>query len=206
MSRPTPRVYGLVPAAGLSRRMGVQKLGLRLGNQTVLEHVLTRLNDSLLTKVLVVVGPHSSELVSAVPPGIETLVLRETTAEMRETIEMGLQRLTATFAPGPTDGLLLALGDHPSLRTAVVDALVESFLQQPDSIHAPSFQGKRGHPVLFPWSTLDRLAEIPKDRGLNELFRLEAGRICEVAFPFPDILEDLDVPEDFERFQQRDWS
>ena len=56
------RVFALVPAAGFSRRMGRPKLGLPLGERTVLEHVVAALRQGGAEHVLVVVGPHVPEL------------------------------------------------------------------------------------------------------------------------------------------------
>lgn len=201
-----PRFFGLVPAAGLSRRMGVQKLGLRLGNKTVLQHVLSRLMHSNLTGILVVLGPSSASLACEIPDNVETVVLPAPTSEMRETVEKGLARLTEFFDPSPHDGLLLALGDHPSVRTEVVNELIAQFRKDPRGVHVPTFSGKRGHPVLFSWATLLQLQNIPSDRGLNELLRREPESVHEVPIDFADVLEDIDVPQDFERLSHRDWT
>lgn len=47
-------VYGIVPASGLSRRMGRQKLLLSWQNKSLLEHVLRTANNSFLKGILTV--------------------------------------------------------------------------------------------------------------------------------------------------------
>ena len=51
------RTFGLIPAAGKSRRMGRPKLTLPLAARTVLEAVLDTVRQGGVETVLVVVGP-----------------------------------------------------------------------------------------------------------------------------------------------------
>ena len=50
-----PRLFGVVPAAGHSRRMGRPKLLLPLGSSTVIARMLAVLNASAITATIVVV-------------------------------------------------------------------------------------------------------------------------------------------------------
>ena len=54
-------IYGLIPAAGKSSRMGRPKLSLMLGERTVLTHVLDSLREGGVAQTLVVVGPQSGD-------------------------------------------------------------------------------------------------------------------------------------------------
>src|SRR5580704_11488313 len=90
-SVPMSRLFGLIPAAGKSQRMGQPKLTLRLGDATVLERVCRAVQRSGVERVLVGVGPHGDPLVAlAKSVGADVLQLANDTAEMRHTIEHGL--------------------------------------------------------------------------------------------------------------------
>ena len=51
----TGRLFAVIPAAGLSRRMGRPKLQLQLGGRSVLHHLLDRLVDARISDRLVVI-------------------------------------------------------------------------------------------------------------------------------------------------------
>ncbi len=57
-------IFALLPAAGVSSRMGCPKLALPLGGRLVLERVLDALRAAKIDKILVVLGPQSRSLQS----------------------------------------------------------------------------------------------------------------------------------------------
>lgn len=197
-------MIAVVPAAGLSTRMGRPKLALPLGDRTILEHVVTALRASAYQTV-VVVGPHVPELVPlAKAAGAQVCVLTEQTPDMRATVERGLQWIEAHFHPRPTDAWLLAPADHPTLEAAVVHALSDSFRVDPSrSILIPTHSGRRGHPALVAWKHVEGIRALPSDRGINAYFREHAADVREVAVDSDGVLCDLDTPEDYERLRAR---
>jgi molybdenum cofactor cytidylyltransferase len=48
-----------------------------------------------------------------------------------------------------SQGILIALGDQPFLKTKTVNALIRAFIENEGGIVVPSFKGRRGHPVIF---------------------------------------------------------
>lgn len=197
--------YSVTPAAGLSRRMGRPKLQLRLGKRTVLEHVLAALNASRVDHVLVVLGPSARFLAELVEPPAEILMLDADTPDMRATVCAGLRHLEERFHPADDDALLLALGDQPTIRAALIDRLVAEHGRDTTKIRVPSIDGRRGHPTLFPWSLTKEFAELPADQGIDALVRSRPERVAELPTDESAILEDLDTPVDYERLRRRDW-
>jgi molybdenum cofactor cytidylyltransferase len=194
-------IAGLIPAAGHSRRMGRPKLALPLAGRTVLEHVVAALGQAGVEPVLVVLGPHVADLAGpAREAGAVVLVLPEATPDMRATIEHGLAWLQEQYHPAPGDAWLLVPADHPTLEPAVVRRLVEAWRQRPDcSIVVPTWQGRRGHPALIGWSHVAGLGGHPAGEGLNTYLRRHAEQTLEVPVEAPNVVEDLDTPEDYER-------
>jgi molybdenum cofactor cytidylyltransferase len=183
--------------------MGRPKLALPLGDRTVLEHVLAALREAEVDHILVVVGPHVPELVSlADKAGADVLLLTEATADMRATIEHGLRWLEDHRHPREDDAWLLVPADHPALRPAAIRQVVRGREANPGAtIVIPTFQGRRGHPVLLSWSHVARIQAFPKGQGLNAYLRQHPAATLEVAVDSGDILCDLDTPEDYERLR-----
>ncbi len=193
--------FALLPAGGLSVRMGRPKLALPLAGRTVLEHVVAAVRQAGIEHVLVVLGPHVAELRPlAEGAGALVHVLPEATPDMRTTIQHGLRWLEDRFHPPPTDDWLLIPADHPTLQADVVRQLLEARRADPaHSIFIPTFQGKRGHPALIGWQHVAGMRAMPADQGLNTYFRQQTEQTRELAVDTPEVLLDLDTPEDYER-------
>jgi molybdenum cofactor cytidylyltransferase len=198
--------FAVVPAAGKSVRMGRPKLALPLGDRAVLECVVSALRQAGVDHVLVVVGPHVPQLAPlAASAGAHVLQLTEETPEMRATVEEGLRWLEERFRPRPDDGWLLVPADHPTLDPSLVRLLLAERAAHPGkSIVVPSHGGRRGHPTLIDWKHVLAIRTHPRGAGLNLYFRQQAAETLEIPVASPDILCDLDTPEDYERLR-RAW-
>jgi molybdenum cofactor cytidylyltransferase len=195
------RTFGLIPAAGKSRRMGRPKLLLPFGDTTVLERVLLAVHSAGVADVLVVVAPDAGELAArAATAGAHVHTLAEDTPDMRTTCLHGLAWLGEHFHPRDDDGWLLLPADHPTVRPEVVRAILAAADANPDkSIIVPTHAGRRGHPTWLRWSHVTAIRALPPDQGLNAFIRAHAPETLELPWPGDDILRDLDTPEDYRR-------
>lgn len=195
------KTFALVPAGGHSVRMGRPKLALTLGDRTVLEQVVATLRLAGIGTILVVLGPHVASLAAlAEAAGASIYVLPEATADMRATVERGLQWLEERFHPNPDDAWLLTPADHPTLQADVVRHLLAARLAHPErSIFMPTYQGQRGHPTLIAWKHVTGIRQLTAGQGLNVYLRQQAAETWEVPVESAEILMDMDTPEDYER-------
>ena len=194
------RTFGLIPAAGKSRRMGTPKLLLRLGGTTVLEHVVAAVRSAGVDDLLVVVAPGANELAQlATSAGAHVLRLDEDTPDMRATCLHGLAWIEKHCRPSDDDSWLLLPADHPTVRPEVVRAILTAATDK--TIVVPTYQGRRGHPTLLRWKHVAELRALPADSGLNLFIREHAGETLEIDWPSDEILRDLDTPEDYRRLE-----
>lgn len=197
-------IPALVPAAGQSRRMGRPKLILPMADgRTVIETVLAALKLGGADPILLVVPPEDE------PGAVELARLGErsgavviacptATADMKQTVLLGLERLDSN-----PPGILLVPGDSPGITAVLVDRVRQAFFQGPSTVVIPTREGKRGHPVALPRSVYERVAELPADRGINALVRDPATQVREVPIGGPWLSEDLDTPDDYQRWLAR---
>lgn len=196
------RLFALLPAAGLSRRMGTPKLALCLHGRTVLERAIDAVRQGGAEQVLVVLAPHVAFLAEiASAAGAEVLLLDAATSDMRATLERGLERLETLARPGPDDAFLLVPADHPTLDSAVVRNLVQA-LVPPYSIAIPTWEGKRGHPALIGWRHVAGIRAWPPDQGVNAYLRSRADETVLIPWTGEEVLLDLDTPEDWIRLEK----
>ena len=100
------------------------------------------------------------------------------------------------LAAKDADGALFAVCDQPHLTTESILRLLNSFEKSPESIHALSWQGRRGNPVVFPRALYPELLALTGDTGGSAVLRRHPERLRLVEAASPGELEDVDRPED----------
>jgi molybdenum cofactor cytidylyltransferase len=187
--------FAVVPAAGLSARMGRPKLGLPLGESTVLARVVQSLRGGGVDVVLVVAGPHVPELIAiSESAGAQTLHLDSATADMRATVQAGLDWIEEKHHPKSDDLWMLCPGDCPTISNSTVDRLLRTVS---NTIVVPTVDGRRGHPVRFLWGHVAGIAALPAHLGINSF--VQSQPVDEVAVDDAGILVDVDTPADYVR-------
>jgi molybdenum cofactor cytidylyltransferase len=67
----------------------------------------------------------------------------------------------------------------------------------------PSYQGKRGHPVLFGRDFWPQLAALSGDAGARTVLQLNAEAVQIVELDDPGVLQDVDTQQDWQRLSTR---
>ena len=188
-------ICAIVLAAGLSSRMGVQKLLLPFGGKTVISHIIDQLLGSTVGEVHVVVG-HQAERISAELSGRAVSIVNNPnyTSGMLSSVRCGLRNL-----PEKCRAVMVVLGDQPSITTELIDQMLQSFAATEKSILVPLYKGKRGHPILFSSLYLDEILTQYGDVGLRGLLHGHSDDIFELAVSNASVLCDMDCPEDYRR-------
>lgn len=199
------RVYAVIPAAGISERMGRPKLTLPLGAGTVIDRVLEALAVDGVHSRVVVARRDQTDLHRCVTASAARLVVPETDPpDMRASVEAALRFIESEFAPDARDAWMLTPGDCVGVTESVVRELVSIWNTSPDaSVLLPRVGGHRGHPALFRWSLISTLRALPSDVGVNALLDLPALQVIEHPVSEAGVLVDLDTPEDYRRAQQK---
>jgi molybdenum cofactor cytidylyltransferase len=185
----------VVAASGRSTRMGAPKALLDAGGTTFLARILASLREGGASPLLVVVedplGPIAAE---ARRRGGE-VVLNPDPAQG----PISSLRAAMGVLPEEAAAILSCPVDHPLVRGATVRALIREFLRTRPPLLVPTFQGRRGHPVLlgrrlFPELLADELPE-----GARTVVRRYLHEGLHVPVDDPGILADIDTPDDYRR-------
>lgn len=149
--------------------------------------------------MLVVLGHRSEEIAAALDgEGAEVVLNPRYREGMLTSIQAGV-----AAAPAETEWLLIALGDQPSLRTALVDHLIGVAREVGGGLVVPSYGRRRGHPLLIHAGFRDEIAALDPDVGLRELMLRHADAIRYVPAPDESVLADMDTPEEYARELKR---
>jgi molybdenum cofactor cytidylyltransferase len=109
-----------------------------------------------------------------------------------------VQRGLAAASPA-AEWFLIALADQPGIPAAVVSELLAAAEAAGAAIYLPTFEGRRGHPVLVHRSFQEAVAGLPAEGGLRQLWRECPGAVRHVPVDSPLILQDMDTPADYAR-------
>ena len=193
------RVSGIILAAGRSQRMGRPKALLPIFGTTFLEHIVHQVRASRLVEVKIVLG-HRPEAILDRLPHLEPLTVIN--SRYREGQLSSLQTGIRALDPGTCDGLMMFLVDHPLVHSTLIDGLLDSFNQGGHPIVIPSFQRRRGHPVLFARELFPELLAASPDEGAVAVVRQHRRQIHHLEWNSDEILIDVDTPEAYQRWIQ----
>jgi len=191
-------ISAIVLAAGTSSRMGSPKPLLMVGGRTLLEHVLETVRDAHVDDIVVVLGHEASRVRSQVSfDGARSVVNPAYADGMSSSIRAGVQAADAR-----SDGFLIVLGDQPFVDPATIDALMARRNGSNAKILIPTYEGRRGNPVLLDRSLSEEVHSITGDQGCRAIFGRHTQGILEVPVDDPGILVDLDTPEQIARAEE----
>ena len=186
----------VVLAAGASRRMGVPKAALRLGDATFLARVLEELDASSCLPIVVVAGVHEAAVRAAMPArSVAGVVVNEEPGRGQlSSLKVGIRHLLAT-APSVT-GAVVALVDHPMLARETVARLIGAAGAGRHAIVVPIHDGRRGHPIVLMRVVWDEILATPDDESARVVVARDPSRVLELPVADPGILVDVDTPAD----------
>ena len=182
--------------------MGRLKMLLPFGDRPMLARGIECLQASrVIGRITVVTGHAEQEIRASVGEyeGVDWAHNADHAAGgMLSSVKTGVRAL-----PGDCGAFFLVHGDQPMVFPATLDLL--AYLWHPEStpIAVPSYDGKRGHPVLISCSLAAEILALGEAETLKTLMTRHARDVLEVAVLDPATVEDVDTPEDYETALQR---
>jgi molybdenum cofactor cytidylyltransferase len=203
VTRPQPRaepavadgrhVAAVVLAAGQSRRMGgPNKLTETLGGAPLVRRVVEQVLASKASPVVVVTG-HQRERVEAALAGLSVRFVHN--PHYAEGLSTSVKAGIAAV-PADADAALISLGDMPQVDARLLDRLVDAFDPARGAlIVVPTFEGKRGNPVLWSRRFFPELGALQGDVGARHLIGAYADAVVEVPAESRSVFFDIDTPD-----------
>jgi len=107
---------------------------------------------------------------------------------------------TAVRALSPeSEGMLFTPVDHPLVNVSSYRALIERWNEQRDRMVIPRYEGRKGHPAIFPSRLYRPLLHDDLEGGARDLIYREMDRVLFVPVNDQGVIEDIDTPEDYRR-------
>ena len=197
-----PAKYGaVILAAGLSSRMNAFKPMLPVDGRPAITGLVESLRSAGVTDILVVTGHQREDLKEE----LERLRLTECYNDRYEwgmftSIQAGLAKAGQSFKD--KKGFFLVPVDCPLITIRALRELMrasdEAGAEGVDSFFVPTFEGKKGHPLLIPAGRVDEIAGYEGDDGLKGITDREPEKMVRVPVPDEEVVLDMDTPENYE--------
>ncbi|HLJ56581.1 MAG TPA: nucleotidyltransferase family protein [Chthonomonadaceae bacterium] len=188
----------IILAAGQSRRMGRLKMLLPFGDRPMLARVIESLAVcSAVGPILVVTGHAAEEIRDAVGEYDAVRWVHNpdhAAGGMLSSVKAGVAAL-----PEGCPAFFLALGDQPLVRSATLDALANRWDAESRPIAIPTYEGRRGHPVLISARFAGEILALGETETLKTLINRHEDLISESVVDDPGAVSDVDTPDEYER-------
>jgi len=194
------RVTAVVLAAGESDRMGQTKQLLPWGDTTILGQVLANIQASAVNEIVVVSG-HDQQAVAQIAAEVGTSTVYNPdyqAGEMLSSLQVAVGQL-----PPNREAVLVMLADQPLVGPEIIDRLLEEYWRGGGELIAPTFQGRRGNPVLIGRPYFNELLALSSGEAPRTLIKSHAQDLKVVPVDTPGILQDMDTLGEYERWRPR---
>jgi molybdenum cofactor cytidylyltransferase len=203
VTRPQPRaeetkdegqgVAALVLAAGRSTRMGgPNKLLAELAGKPLVRIAAEAALASRARPVIVVTG-HQRERVEAALEGLPVRFVHN--PDFADGLSTSLKAGIAAL-PEDVAGAVVCLGDMPQISGPLIDELAGALDPERGALIAvPTFEGKRGNPVLWSRRFFPELAALQGDVGARHLIGTYRDAVVEVPVTSAGVFFDIDTPD-----------
>jgi xanthine dehydrogenase accessory factor len=191
------RIGGVVLAAGLSQRMGHNKLIAEVGGKSLVRHAAEAALKAGLDPVLVVTGHQPQDIEKALAGLPVRFVHNPDFADgLSTSLKKGIENL-----PEDCAAAMVLLGDMPGVTPDLARRVAASFEPAKGrSICVAAANGERGHPVLWARQFFPELMQLSGDQGARGLMASHPENIVEVAAGDSAPLIDIDTPEALENY------
>jgi len=172
--------------------MGQTKQLMPFADTTILEKTIDHYLNSKAAEVVVVLG-HEYEKISSLIGNnpVRIVCNRRYAGGMSTSLIAGLNNIRRDTA-----GIMVALGDQPFVRSFTINLLIDEF-ERHNGILIPVWNGKRGHPIIFPSVYITEILSLKGDAGAREIIKQHPGDVHEVPVDSDEICLDIDTAEGY---------
>jgi molybdenum cofactor cytidylyltransferase len=175
--------------------MGTQKLLLPFGNEPLVRRAVRQVLAAGFDDVLVVLGSeHEATLAALAGLPVRHAINMQFASGMGSSFRTAVEHLPASAAA------MFALADQPFVTTNEYRTVLDTYRQHTPLIVSVRYGEVMAPPHLFERELFPELAQLK--HGARSVLQRYVARTTVLQFP-PDLLVDIDTPEDYELAKSR---
>jgi len=195
MSKPT--ITAILLAAGSSTRMGkTNKLLLPFGESLMIQLRLTQIQNADIDELIVVLGHEAEKVKAHLPKGVSTVFNDQHLKGMTSSIQAGVKATNPMH-----QGFMICLADQVLMQTLdynhIITAWGTAFVKNPNLIAVPTFENRKGNPVIFSSNYRQPILEHQMPDGCKEIVRENRQHVEQVMMLNDRILKDVDTMDEY---------
>ncbi len=194
----------IILSAGESKRMGgnpkaLLSTGEEPSGKKFIELILTRLNEISIKDIIIVVGAHNQEITSNANLKGAKIIYNENWQEGQlSSLRKGISSLDTK-----SEGFMLNPVDCPFVRKETYEKLISEWHKDKTKIIIPSYEGRNGHPSIFPSWTYDILLNENLPEGAKTLLKQNPDKTLRIIINDRAITDDIDTTDDYKKLLTR---
>jgi len=191
-------ISAVVLAAGESLRMGTPKQILPWENTTVLESIIIKLMKCqyIDDEIIIVLGGNFENIIPLFSKYEDhrLKIVKNTNYKkgMLTSVWSGLNSLSNN-----SEYILFTLGDMPLIKIETFNTLASFAIKNKTIVLAPTYHGKRGHPLIVHKSQIPDIYQLSGPGGLRTLLSKYPERVTLHEVHDEGITIDIDTFEDY---------
>lgn len=184
---------GIILASGFSRRMGKNKLLMKIGEETILEKVIKEIKKSNISNIILV-AREDNIINLGIKEKLKVVINDNAIYGQSNAIKLGLTKADLD------KNFMFFCGDQPFIDSFSINKLVESSLNFKDNIIIPKVKDKIGSPIIFPNYLKFQLDKLEGDVGGREVIKNNKDRVKYIDIDNDLFLQDIDTLDDYKKF------
>jgi molybdenum cofactor cytidylyltransferase len=192
-----PIISAIVLAAGMSSRMGQNKLLLQFKNKPLIAHAVDTLLASEVDEVVVVLGHEAEKVQLEIDMKPVRLIQNHNYHQgLSTSVRAGVEAVSPR-----AEGIMICLADQPLLEAADVNRIVRAFTHAKrvhKRIAVPFFRGQRGNPVILDSSYREAILEVVGDVGCKGVIKRFPDKVFAVEMETDHVVRDVDNIEEYQ--------
>ena len=187
---------GIILASGFSRRMGKEKLLLKVNGIPMVERVIMAAQSSHLDELILIY--QRDDIRELAKERVTKMVYNQHADEGQSAaVKLGIQS-----SHPDTDGFMFLVGDQPYLDPATINKLIALFKKDQTRIVVPIYNGDMGNPVIFPTTAKKDLLLLRGDCGGKRLIEKLKDIVKRVEIEKSIVGMHIDTEEEYKNIQE----
>ncbi len=184
------KINAVIMAAGLSKRMGKNKLLLPFKNKTLIECFMDNIPFNMFDKINFI---YTDEKVKHICSSYDINFIKNNYPEKGKGFTVFLGQTESL----DSNGTMYFTSDQPLIKMNTIKKIIETFFNNPDSIIIPKVKNNTFNPVIYPSACFDSLLKIENDSGGKSILNRYEHMIHFVNFDSEEEFKDIDTQKDY---------